>query len=82
MPMDQAVATLQEDVYIIGPGDVLDLKFFDAVELSGPIEVLSDGSVPLPLVGSVRISGLTLQQRRCRYSYGKELLRPICSCGW
>ena len=25
---------LQEDVYIIGPGDVLDLKLFDAAELS------------------------------------------------
>ena len=35
---------------------------FDAPELSGELSVLSDGSVALPLVGSVRLSGLTLQQ--------------------
>ena len=69
---------LQEDVYIIGPGDVLDLKLFDAAELSGPLEVLNDGSVPLPLVGSVRLSGLTLQQATVwvQQLMSKELLRP------
>ena len=35
MPTHQSVSTLQEDAYIIGPGDVLDLKLFDAEELSG-----------------------------------------------
>ena len=69
---------LQEDAYIIGPGDVLDLKLFDAAELSGPLEVLNDGSVPLPLVGSVRLSGLTLQQATVwvQQLMSKELLRP------
>ena len=51
---------LQEDAYIIGPGDVLNLKLFDPKNDSPG--VLNDGSVPLPLVGSVRLSGLTLQQ--------------------
>ena len=78
MPTDQSVTTLQEDVYIIGPGDVLDLKLFDAEELSGSLEVLNDGSVPLPLVGSVRLSGLTLQQATLwvQQLLSKELLRP------
>ena len=78
MPADQSVSPLQEDAYIIGPGDVLDLKLFDAKELSGPLEVLNDGSVPLPLVGSVRLSGLTLQQAtlRVQQMMSKELLRP------
>ncbi len=69
---------LQEDVYIIGPGDVLDLKLFDAVELSGPLEVLNDGSVPLPLVGSTRLSGMTLQQATIwvRQLMSNDLLRP------
>ena len=53
---------VQGDVYIIGPGDQLQLNLFDAPELSGPLDVLSDGSVSLPLVGSVVLSGLTLQQ--------------------
>ena len=78
MATEQFVSTLQEDTYIIGPGDVLDLKLFDAKELSGALEVLSDGSVPLPLVGSVRLSGLTLQQATLwvQQLMSKELLRP------
>ena len=71
-------AMLQEDSYIIGPGDVLELRLFDADELSGKLEVLNDGTVPLPLAGSVRISGLTLQQATfwVRKLLSKQLLRP------
>ena len=78
MPTDQTITTLQDDAYIIGPGDVLGLKLFDAEELSGSLEVLNDGSVPLPLVGSVRLSGLTLQQATLwvKELMSEELLRP------
>ena len=78
MPTDQSLSTLQEDEYIIGPGDVLDLKFFDAEELSGALEVLNDGSVSLPLLGSLRLSGYTLQQASLRVQrlMSEELLRP------
>ena len=71
-------AMLQEDSYIIGPGDILELRLFDADELSGKLEVLNDGTVPLPLAGSVRISGLTLQQATfwVRKLLSKQLLRP------
>ena len=71
-------AAVQEDAYIIGPGDVLELKLFDAEELSGSLEVLNDGTVPLPLVGSVRVVGLTLQQATFwfRTLMGQQLLRP------
>ena len=69
---------LQSDVYVIGPGDVLGLELFDASELSGPLDVLSDGSVSLPLVGSVVLSGLTLQQASTwlRELFSDQLLRP------
>ena len=79
---DQTVALssdpLQGDVYIIGPGDELTLKLFDAPELSGPLKVLNDGSVSLPLVGSVVLSGLTLQQASAwmRELLSDQLLRP------
>ena len=78
MPTDQSVATLKQDVYILGPGDVLDLKLFDVQELSGTLEVLNDGTVSLPLIGSVRVSGLALQQatQLVKQLMGKELLRP------
>ena len=69
---------VQGDVYIIGPGDVLELKLFDAPDLSGRLEVLNDGSVSLPLVGSVRVSGLTIQQASfwAQKLLGEQLLRP------
>ena len=53
---------LSTDVYIIGPGDQLDLKVFGVEELSGPLTVLSDGSVSFAYLGSVRLAGITLQQ--------------------
>jgi polysaccharide export outer membrane protein len=52
----------QDDTYVLGAGDGLDLKLYDAPELSGPLEVLSDGTASLPLIGSVRLTGLTLSQ--------------------
>ena len=69
---------LQADLYIIGPGDSLELKLFDAPELSGQLNVLNDGSVSLPLVGSVVISGMTLQQASAwmRQLLADQLLRP------
>lgn len=71
-------ANLQDNAYILGPGDVLELKLFDADELSGALSVLNDGTVSLPLVGSVRVVGLTLQQATFwfRSLLGQELLRP------
>ena len=77
-PTGHSVSPLLKDAYIIGPGDVLDLQLFDAEQLSGTLEVLNDGSVPLPLVGSVRLSGLTLQQATLfvQQLMSKELLRP------
>ena len=70
--------SLQGDVYIIGPGDELDLPLLDAPELSGPLKVLNDGSVSLPMVGSVVVSGLTLQQASSwmRELFSDQLLRP------
>ena len=74
----QMDASLQDDAYIIGPGDLLELKLFDAPELSGSLEVLNDGTVPLPLIGSVRLTGLTLQQATVwvQTLMSQQLLRP------
>ena len=64
--------------YLIGPGDVLELKLFDVPELSGRITVLSDGSVSIPLVGNVRMNGLTLEKaaEKAEKLLEKQLLRP------
>ena len=50
------------DVYIIGLDDQLDRVVFGVEELSGPLTILSDGSVPFAYLGSVRLAGITLQQ--------------------
>jgi len=73
-----ALPALQNDAYLLGPGDGLELKFFTATELSGPVEVLSDGSASLPLLGSVRLLGLTLSQANLWLEalYRLQLLRP------
>ena len=69
---------MQDDAYILGAGDSLDLKLFDAPELSGELSVLNDGTVSLPLIGSVRVQGLTLSQAQQWFTtlFRKQLQRP------
>lgn len=73
-----APVELQHDAYLLGPGDQLELKFFDAPELSGTLEVLNDGTIPLPLIGSARVVGLTLSQASQWLTklYTRQLQRP------
>ena len=70
--------SLEISRYLIGAGDVLELILFDVPELSGKITVLSDGSVSIPLVGNVRMNGLTLEQaaEKAEKLLAKQLLRP------
>ena len=71
-------ASLQDDTYLLGPGDQLELKLFDAPELSGNLDLLNDGTVSLPLIGSVRLTGLSLSQASqwVNSLYRKQVLRP------
>ena len=68
----------QDDAYILGAGDGLELKLFDAPELSGGLDVLNDGTVSLPLIGSVRVQGLTISQAQLWFTtlFRKQLQRP------
>ncbi len=74
----QPQALDQEDAYILGPGDALSLRFLAANELSGPFNLLSDGTASLPLLGNVRLNGLTLSQASqwLETLYKRQLLRP------
>ena len=75
---DETNGPLSISRYIIGPGDVLELRLFDVPELSGEITVLNDGSVSIPLAGVVMMNGLTLQQAaaKTRSILERQLLRP------
>lgn len=61
-PLTEDKRILLEDYYLLGPGDQLLLKVFDAPELDQDLLVLNDGSIQIPFAGSVVISELTLDE--------------------
>ena len=61
-----ATATPFENVYLLGPGDQVQIDIFDVPELSsgtaGNYLVSIDGTIRLPWVGGVRVQGMSLDQ--------------------
>lgn len=51
----------QQD-YKIGTNDLLDIKVFQAPELSQPVRVDPRGNISLPLIGTMRVEGLSQGQ--------------------
>ncbi|MBE9135955.1 polysaccharide biosynthesis/export family protein [Nodosilinea sp. LEGE 07088] len=70
------------EAYVLGPGDRIRIDIFNIPEFSGPEngvhEVLVDGSLTLPLAGTVVVTGLTLAEAQTALaaSYAKLLTRP------
>lgn len=48
--------------YQIGPRDILDIRVFDEPDLSKEAVVAADGSISVPLLGTVRVAGLTTEE--------------------
>lgn len=48
--------------YILGPNDKVKVNVFGEPDLSGDFEISGSGMLALPLVGQVRVGGLTLSQ--------------------
>jgi polysaccharide export outer membrane protein len=71
-------ALLQEDVYILGPGDGVQINFLAVPEFSQTVDILNDGTASLPLLGTVRLDGLTLSQATLwlQSLYSAQLQRP------
>ena len=69
---------IQENFYLIGPGDILELTLLDVPEYSGEYKVLNDGTIPLPLIGSVYLKNLSISQASnlIENKYRTQLLRP------
>ena len=69
---------IQKDHYLIGPGDILSLTLFDAPEFSGDYSVLNDGTLQLPLIGTIFINNLSIRQASLLIEgkYRDQLLRP------
>ena len=64
-----------DQTYRLGPGDAIQVNFFNVPEYSGPQRVLVDGTVNLPAVGNVSVAGLTLAEAEQTIAavYGREL---------
>jgi polysaccharide export outer membrane protein len=52
--------------YVIGPEDVLDVRFWKDQDMSGEVVVRPDGRISLPLLNDVPAAGLTPEQLRTR----------------
>ncbi|WP_293351436.1 MULTISPECIES: SLBB domain-containing protein [unclassified Microcoleus] len=74
-------SSVRSEVYTLGAGDRIQMDIFNVPEYSGPNgqhQVQADGSLSLPLIGSLSVAGMTLQQasNAVKERYGKYLKRP------
>lgn len=65
--------------YRLGPGDRLVMSVFKVDGYQAEVEVLSDGTINLPRIGSVAVAGLTIDEARQEITrrYNVILRRPI-----
>jgi polysaccharide biosynthesis/export protein len=67
--------------YTLGTGDTVFVEIFNVADYSREYDVLADGTIGLPLIGSVNVRGMTLNEAAeaisTRYAY--YLRRPIVS---
>ncbi|MEG4394968.1 polysaccharide biosynthesis/export family protein [Microcoleus sp. BROC3] len=61
-PIGNSGPLTPEAAYTLGPGDRIALDIFGVPEFSKEYQVLVDGTLNLPIIRSVSIQGLTLQQ--------------------
>ncbi|HTL89658.1 MAG TPA: polysaccharide biosynthesis/export family protein, partial [Leptolyngbya sp.] len=68
-----------DEGYLLGSGDRVKLDIFGVPEYSGEYQIMSDGSINLPLAGSVNLQGLTMRQASDKLTrrYGEYLTRPV-----
>ncbi|MEM9164808.1 MAG: polysaccharide biosynthesis/export family protein, partial [Cyanobacteria bacterium P01_F01_bin.4] len=57
VPADYAASS-----YLLGPGDQVEVSVYGYEEYTGPLSVLPDGTITLPLVGKVPAAGRTIDQ--------------------
>lgn len=61
-PIGNTGSLTQEAAYTLGPGDRIGLEIFGVPEFSREYQVLVDGTLNMPIIRSVLIQGLTLQE--------------------
>lgn len=65
--------------YTLGAGDRVKLDIFDVPEYSGEFQVLVDGTLNLPVIGSVSVQGLTIEtaSNLLKERYARYVKRPL-----
>jgi len=65
--------------YTLGAGDRVRVDVFDVPEYSGEFVVLVDGTLNLPVIGSVNVQGVSLQtaKERVESRYSRFVKRPL-----
>lgn len=58
--------------YVLGPGDIVEVRQWKNPDVSGRLRVLPDGSIAVPLLGQVKAAGLTVRDLRDKLSRGLE----------
>lgn len=68
-----------EGAYTLGAGDRLKLDIFEVPEYSGEFVILVDGTLNLPIVGTIPVRGLTIQQATDLITsrYARFVKRPL-----
>ena len=76
-----ATAASIADAYTLGAGDRVRIEVFKVAQFSGEFQVLADGSLSLPQIGSVSVAGLTLREAANVISegYAPILKYPVVS---
>ncbi len=71
------------DSYLLGPGDRIRVDVFNVPEYSTEYPVLVDGTINLPVVGTVLVNGLTLPQASALLSnqYARFVRNPLVTVG-
>jgi polysaccharide export outer membrane protein len=67
-----------DEQYMLGDGDLLRIDVFSAPDYSGEYKILNDGSITMPLIGTVSVRGATLSQITAELSqkYGRYFRVP------
>ena len=65
--------------YLLGPGDQLSMTVFKMEGYEAKVEVLSDGTINLPRIGTIEVWGLTLEEAKQTITarYAEILRRPL-----
>ncbi|NJK47412.1 sugar ABC transporter substrate-binding protein [Candidatus Gracilibacteria bacterium] len=79
----QIASSSPETEYTLGAGDRIRVDIFQVPEFSGEFLVLVDGTISFPLVGNLKVEGLTMPQLGAllAQNYTEYLKRPVVTVG-